>query len=99
MRKIVWLDSAVNDVVRLRKFIAEENLNAAKKAAEAIKEAAQSLMEAPSIGKPVQELPLYRDLLIRFGVGGYVMRYRIHAETIYIVHIRHYREMDFRAES
>jgi len=96
MREIVWLDSAVNDVVRLREFIAKENPTAAKKAAQAIKEAAQRLLEAPSIGKPVKDLPPYRDLLNRFGAGGYVVRYRVHAETIYIVHIRHYRETDFK---
>lgn len=92
MREIVWLDSAVNDVVRLKEFIAKENPSAAKKAAEAIKDAAQRLIEAPSIGKPIKDLPQFRDLLTRFGAGGYVLRYRIHAETIYIVHVRHYRE-------
>lgn len=95
MRGIVWLNSAVNDVVRLRKFIAKENPNAAKKVAEMIREATRRLIETPSIGKPVKDLPQYRDLLIRFGAGGYVIRYRVHAETLYIVHIRHYREVDF----
>ena len=95
MREIVWLDSAVNDVVRLREFIAKENPSAAKKAAEAIKDSAPRLIEAPSIGKPVKDLPQYRDLLTRFGAGGYVLRYRVHSETVYIVHIRHYREADF----
>ncbi|OGT57942.1 MAG: hypothetical protein A3F14_02245 [Gammaproteobacteria bacterium RIFCSPHIGHO2_12_FULL_43_28] len=96
MREIVWLDSAVNDVVRLREFIAKENPSAAKKAAEAIKDAAQRLIEAPSMGRPVKDLPQFRDLLTRFGAGGYVLRYRVHSETVYIVHIRHYREADFK---
>lgn len=96
MREIVWLDSAVDDMVRLREFIAKENPTAAKKAAEAIKSAAKLLMETPAIGKPVPDLSPYRDLLTRFGAGGYVIRYRLHAETIYIVHIRHYREIDFK---
>lgn len=96
MREIVWLDSAVNDVVRLREFITKENFSAAKKAAEAIQDAAKRLMEVPSIGKPVNDLPQYRDLLIRFGASGYVLRYRVYAETIYIIHIRHYREADFK---
>ena len=95
MREIIWLDSAVNDIVRLREFIAKENPNAAKKAAESIQDAAKRLMKTPSIGKPVNDLPQYRDLLTRFGVGGYVLRYRVHTETVYIVHIRHYRENDF----
>ena len=96
MREIIWLDSAVNDMVRLREFIAKENPTAAKKAAEAIKEATQYLIETPSMGKPVKDLPQYRDILIRSGAGGYVMRYRFHAETVYIIHIRHYREIDFK---
>ena len=93
MREIVWLDSAVNDVVRLREFIAKENPVAAKKAAEAIKSATTLLMETPAIGKPVQNLLPYRDLLTRFGAGGYVIRYHLLADTIYIVHVRHYREI------
>ena len=94
--KIVWLDTAVQDVARLKEFIAKENSSAAKEAAEAIKNAARRLMETPLMGKPVKDLPQFRDLLTRFGAGGYVLRYRIHVETIYIIHIRHYREMDFK---
>ncbi len=96
MREIIWLDSAVNDIARLRGFIAKENPHATKRAAESIQDAAQRLIKSPSIGKPVTDLPQYRDLLTRFGVGGYVLRYRVHAETIYIVHVRHYRETDFK---
>jgi plasmid stabilization system protein ParE len=96
MRGIVWLDSAVNDVVRLKGFIAKDNPNAAKQAADAIKENVQRLIELPSLGKPVEDLPQYHDLLIRFGVVGYVLRYRVHLDMIYVVHIRHYRENDFK---
>lgn len=96
MRSIVWLDSAVDDIVRLREFIAANNPNAAKKAAEILKQAAKRLAELSNIGKPVADLPDYRDLLIRFGAAGYLMRYKIHQESVYIVHIRHYRESDFK---
>lgn len=96
MRKLVWLNSAVNDVVRLKEFIVQENPGAAQRAANAIKEAAQRLQNQPAIGKPVQDLPHYRDLFIRFGAGGYILRYRIHLDTVYVVHIRHYREADFK---
>lgn len=92
MRKLVWLDSAVNDVARLRKFIVKENPDAAKRAAQAIKDVANRLMEAPLIGKPAKDLIEYRDLFARFGAGGYVIRYRVYLDTIYIIHVRHYRE-------
>jgi plasmid stabilization system protein ParE len=96
MWKLVWLDSAVNDIVRLRQFIIKENTEAAKRAAETIKDAAVRLIELPTLGKPVKDLPQYRDLLARFGAGGYVIRYRLQAEIIFIVHVRHYREDDFK---
>ena len=96
MRKLEWLDSAINDLVRLRAFIAKENPGAAKRAAELIKEAAQRLIETPSLGKPLRDLPEYRDLFARFGAAGYVIRYREHFDSVYIVHIRHYREADFK---
>ncbi|MCK4870989.1 MAG: type II toxin-antitoxin system RelE/ParE family toxin [Gammaproteobacteria bacterium] len=95
MRKLIWLDSVVNDIVRLREFIEQHNPLAAKKAALAIKDAANKFIELPSIGKPVMDLPDYRDLNIRFGAAGYVMRYRIYQNDVYVVHIRHYRELGF----
>jgi len=92
MRGLVWLDSAVNDLVRLRDFIRRENPNAASRVASIIKETTQNLIHFPEIGKPVAELLDYRDLFIRFGAGGYIVRYRIQDEVIYMVHLRHYRE-------
>jgi plasmid stabilization system protein ParE len=97
MRKVIWLNSAVNDIVRLREFVAANNSKAAKKAAKTIKKATTKLEELPNIGKPVTNLPNYRDLHIGFGAAGYVMRYRIYENNVYIVHIRHYREIGFKS--
>ena len=98
MRQVIWLDSAVNDIVRLREFIAANNPKAAKKAAQIIKKAATTLEDLPNTGKPVADLSDYRDLHIRFGAAGYVMRYRVYQDDVYIVHIRHYRESSFKSE-
>lgn len=95
MRELVWLESAMNDVIRLRKFIARENPSVAASAAKSIKDATKYLIRNPEIGKPVTALPPYRDLLARFGAAGYVIRYRVHLDIVYIVHVRHYRESDF----
>ncbi len=65
MQKIIWLDSAVEDVVRLREFIADNNPTAAKKAAEIINKAASTLEKFPNTGKPVTDLSDYRDLYIK----------------------------------
>lgn len=92
MREVIWLNSAVKDTVPLRDFIVENNPNAVQKAAGALKNAILKLRENPLVGKPLKELPTYRDLLARFAAGGYVLRYRIHGDAIYIVHVRTYRE-------
>jgi plasmid stabilization system protein ParE len=94
---LVWVNSAVDDLERLRIFLAKENPDAAKRAAIAIKQAVNHLVTHPFIGKPVTDLPDYRDLFIRFGAGGYLLRYRSHENSAYILQIRHYREEDFQA--
>jgi plasmid stabilization system protein ParE len=96
MWKLVWLDDAIDDLKKLRTFISKDNPDAAKRAAEAILGAANLLLTAPAMGKPIPSLSSYRDFYTRFGAGGYVIRYRVELETIYIIHIRHYRETDFR---
>jgi toxin ParE1/3/4 len=96
MREIVWLDSAVNDLVRLRAFVATHNPKAAKKVAETLKKSVSLLEKLPFSGKPVMDLPDYRDVYARFGAGGFVIRYRVTEEQVYVVHIRHYRETNFK---
>ncbi|WP_367364764.1 type II toxin-antitoxin system RelE/ParE family toxin [Candidatus Tisiphia endosymbiont of Nedyus quadrimaculatus] len=96
MERLVWLESAIVDLVRLRKFIDKNNPNAAKRAAETIKKAVIKLIEFPLTGKPVTNLIDYRDLFIRFGLSGYILRYRIYNDTIYVVHIRHDKEIEFK---
>ena len=59
MRRVVWLDSAINDLIRLKEFLTENNHEAAKKAAEKIKKIISQLIETPSIGKPVKDLLSY----------------------------------------
>ena len=94
--QVVWLDSAVDDLVRLREFIAKHNPAAANKAAQKIIETTKTLAEYPEIGKPAKELPPYRDLNIKFGQRGYILRYRIFENVLYIVCLRHYQEADFK---
>ena len=93
--KMVWLRSAVKDLERLHEFVLEHNAKSARNLALKIKAAVDHLIDHPELGKPVKDLSNFRDLAILFGAGGYVLRYRLHAETIFIVSIRHYRENDF----
>ncbi len=93
--KIVWLVSAVLDVVRLKEFIEQKNPKAAKKAASRIKEAALILAENPEAGKPIDDLFPFRELFVPFGNGNYVLRYRVDGDKVVIIRIKHSREKSF----
>lgn len=99
VKRLVWLDSAINDLIRLRKFIDKNNPIAAKRAAEIIREAAIDLIKFPLLGKPVNDFVDYRDLFIRFGLSGYILRYRIDEEIIYVIHLRHAKEIEFKLKN
>ncbi len=93
--KIVWLPEAATDVARLKVFIETKNPQAAQRAARRIKEAAQILRENPEAGKPVEDTLAFRDLLIPFGSGNYILRYREESSRIVIVRVRHSKEEGF----
>ncbi|WPY01284.1 Type II toxin-antitoxin system RelE/ParE family toxin [Candidatus Trichorickettsia mobilis] len=95
MIKLIWVESAVDGLVRLKEFIDINNPAAAKRAGLAIKAAIEELAEFPLLGKPVKDLLGYRDLFIKFGVSGYILRYKVSEEALYVLHIRHAREVDF----
>lgn len=96
MYKIFWLESAINDLVRLRAFLLEASPTAAAKAALMIKTATNKLREFPLIGKPVEGLEDFYDIFIEFGAGGYHLRYKVLCEKVYIVHVKHTRELLFK---
>jgi plasmid stabilization system protein ParE len=52
-----------------------------------------SLRDLPERGRPAIR-PEYRELIVPFGRGAYVVRYRIHLErdTVVVVRIWHGRE-------
>ncbi|GFO54159.1 hypothetical protein GMSM_11660 [Geomonas sp. Red276] len=91
--RVEWLTGALLDLQRLREFLIPLNTEAAKKAIAAIKAAVRLLTPYP-YGKPVEDLPGYFDIVIPFGSAGYVLRYRIEEQTIFIVAVKHTREVE-----
>jgi plasmid stabilization system protein ParE len=96
VRKIVWLDQAVDDLVRLRNFVTDKNREAAKRAVLTIKNTVKVLQGYPDIIHSVEDLPDFHDLVIPFGAGSYITRYRLEGDTIYIIGIRHSKEEGFK---
>lgn len=93
--KIEWLMPAMLDLQRLREFILLHNREAAQRAVKVISVAVALLETTPFIGKPVEEMPAYRDLVIPFGSAGYLLRYRIQGDVLYIVALRHGKEAGY----
>lgn len=93
--RIEWLDSAIYDLQRLRNFILPHDKDAAQRVFQLIKRAVTPLLTHPHIGKPAEDLSDFHDLVIPFGASGYVIRYRIEADTVFIVAIKHCREAGF----
>jgi plasmid stabilization system protein ParE len=90
--RIEWLESAIYDLQRLRDFILPHNQEAAQRAFKIIRAAVAPLESNPRIGKPVEDLPDYHDLIIPFGASGYILRYRIQGDTIFIIAVKHGKE-------
>ena len=93
--EVTWLPGAAKDVERLRSFLKSNNPIAAQRAAKRIIEGATILKDNPSAGVPVEELVDYRDLILTFGSGEYIIRYRLEMDKVVIVRVRHSREEGF----
>lgn len=90
--KLIWEYGAVEDLEKLRVFIQPHNKTAAFNAAQRILNAANLLLENPYLGRPLEEMPEFHELVIPFGQRGYIMRYRIEKNTIVILRVWHARE-------
>lgn len=92
MRTIFWQKRSSADLDRLYLFLESKNPSAAMQAIATIKESALQLISHPHIGRPMRDGTERRDLLIPFGAGNYVMRYRLDGNAIAILRVWHNRE-------
>ena len=96
--QIEWLPTALRDLKRLRDFLQSKSPGSARRAAAKIRKLASALKIHPGLGVGVEDLPGFYDVVIKFGIRNYVLRYHLHDETIYIVALRHGREDGFSGE-
>ena len=82
---------------RCRKFLLEKNPQAAKRASQAIERQFAALESNPDIGRPLDDLPELRELIIAFGDSGYVALYRYeqNAKAVYVLAFRHQKEAGY----
>jgi plasmid stabilization system protein ParE len=90
---ILLSPAALDDMERLRSFLDAVSPDTTTRALQLIWKAIDRLSELPSLGKPTEEDGI-RQIVIRFGSSGYILRYVIVAETgdILITRLWHGRE-------
>jgi len=88
--KINYAPESIEDLKRLRKFIAEKNPDAAKRVACSLLKGIKRLKTFPKLGLEVQEADteLIRDLIL----GDYIVRYLLSKNTIHILRVWHQKE-------
>lgn len=89
--KLSYSREAINDLIRLREFIATKNPDAAQKVAISIRKGIAQLKAFPYLGVEVELAPdpeMVRDLII----GNYIARYLIHQKHVYILRVWHHKE-------
>lgn len=96
MPRLIWSPAALRDVQRLYRFLEPKKPDAARRAVRALREGVRTLGLQASIGRPVEGLPeAFREWIIDFGDSGYVARYRIDADAIVVLAVRHQKEAGF----
>ena len=94
MPHLIWTPNALLDMQRLYRFLAEKNLDAAKRAVKAIRAGVKVLRNQPNIGRAAR-LPNYREWPIDFGGSGYMVLYNYNDSDVLIVAVRHQKELEF----
>lgn len=96
MSRLIWSPSALQDVQRLHRFLADKSADAARRAVKTIRESVKVLAHQPGIGRPVEDMePEYREWIINFGDSGYVALYRYDGEIAVILAVRHQKEVGY----
>ncbi len=98
MPRVIVTQGAAKGLERCRFFLSEENPKASKRAAQTIEQQFALLEMNPDIGRPLDDLPELRELIIKFGDSGYVTLYRYQAEfdTVVILAFRRQKEAGYK---
>jgi len=97
MSRVVVTADAAQGLERCRVFLAEKNPRAANRAAQAIVHTFELLESEPELGRPLEDMPDLRELIIEFGDTGYVALYRFDmpSDTVFVLAFRHQKEAGY----
>lgn len=89
-----WTGAAADGLERAYLFLAEKSEEAAIAAIKAMREKTLLLEQFPNAGRPAEDLePEHRELLVSFGAAGYILLYRVESSSVYILAVRHQKEV------
>jgi plasmid stabilization system protein ParE len=97
--RVRYTKAAKEDLQRLYNFLLDHDLQAARRAREAIGKSMEFLRDFPFACRTVTpDNPFLREMLIPFGAMGYVALFEIEDnETVTILAVRHQREEDYHS--
>jgi len=97
MSRLIVTETAAQGLEHCRVFLSAKNPNAMKRAALAIDRQFMLLEKEPQIGRPLDDTPDLRELIIPFGESGYIALYRYDNldDVVYILAFRHQKEAGY----
>ncbi len=97
MPRIIITEGAAQGLERCRRFLLEKNPQAAIRAGQAIERQFALLETESEIGRPFNDLPELRELIIAFGDSGYVALYRheVKFDSVYVLAFRHQKDAGY----
>jgi len=95
--RVVITEGAAQGLERCRLFLAEKNPQAAVRAGQAIAQQFALLETGPEIGRPFDDSPELRELIVPFGDSGYVALYHheVKNDSVYVLAFRHQKEAGY----
>ena len=98
MPRVIVTEGAAQGLARCRLFLAAKNPQAAMRAGLAIEHQFALLETEPEMGRPLNDLPELRELIIPFGDSGYVALYRreVKSDSVYVLAFRHQKEAGYQ---
>ncbi|KVE31459.1 type II toxin-antitoxin system RelE/ParE family toxin [Burkholderia sp. TSV86] len=95
--QVRYTRAAREDLIRLYRFLLEQDLTAAERALAAIRQGVDLLQTFPfTCRKADPQNPFLRELVVSFGVAGYVVLFEVEdAQRVTILAVRHQREDDY----
>ena len=97
MSQVIVTESAAQGLERCRHFLLGKNPQAAIRAGQAIERQFTLLETEPKSGRPLDDVPELRELIIPFGDSGYVALYHFDSAlgSVFILAFRHQKEAGY----